>query len=63
MAVTMKAARVNAGLTQKQAGEKLNVSRDTIRSWEQGKSFPDTMQIALIEVVYDTKYDDIIFCP
>lgn len=61
MQVTLKAARINAGLTQKQAAKELNVSKDSISNWERGKSFPDVMDIQKIEKVYGVTYADIIF--
>jgi len=35
--ITLKAARVNAGLTQTEAAEKIGVSATTIQNWESGK--------------------------
>ena len=61
MAITLKAARVNAGLTQIQAGEKIGVSNDVISNWERGLSFPNALQIQKIEEVYGTLYNDIVF--
>ena len=40
MAITMKAARVNAGLTQKKIAELLGVSSVTYWKWETGQSEP-----------------------
>lgn len=34
MPITLKAARVNSGLNQKEAAELIGVSRATIMSWE-----------------------------
>ena len=34
--ITLEAARVNAGLTQAELAEKMDVSRETIRAWETG---------------------------
>lgn len=34
MKVSLKAARVNANLTQIEAAKKLNVTKDTIANWE-----------------------------
>lgn len=61
MQITLKAARVNAGLTQKQVSEYLNVTPETIRNWERGKSFPDVPQIKKLELKYGVEYKDIIF--
>lgn len=43
MEITMKAARINAGYTQKEAARLLKVSRDTVSNWERGKSYPDVV--------------------
>ena len=63
MAITLKAARVNKGLTQDEAGKLLGVSQYTISNWESGKTYPDAMQILKIQDVYEIKYDDLIFLP
>lgn len=47
--ITLAAARVNAGLTQKQLAEKCFVSEATIVSWEAGKSLPNTKKLPLLE--------------
>ncbi len=61
MKITLKAARVNAGLSQRAAGERIKVSKDTISNWENGRSFPSAEKIKEIENVYKVKYDDLIF--
>ncbi len=63
MKISLKAARTNANLTQKQAANKLNVTRDTISNWETGKTYPDALKIKDIERVYNVTYNDIIFLP
>lgn len=62
MKVTLKAARINAGLTQSEAAKKLNVSKDSISNWERGKTFPDVPLLKKIESLYGVDYKDIIFC-
>lgn len=37
----LKNARIEAGLTQEKAAEKIDVSRQTISNWENEKSYPD----------------------
>lgn len=59
--LTMKAARVNVGLSQKSAAESLRVSNKTLGSWEAGKSFPKANQIIEICELYGISYDDLIF--
>ena len=59
--MTMRAARVNAGLSQKDAAKCLNVSNKTLSGWESGKSFPKADKIPYICDLYNVLYDDIIF--
>lgn len=61
MAITLKACRVNAGYTQKEASKLLGVSESTLINWEKGKKFPNVMNLKKIEDVYGVKYSDIIF--
>ena len=63
MQVTLKAARINTGLTQKEAADRIGVTVDTISNWERAKSFPNALQIRRIEEVYNIPYDNLIFCP
>lgn len=63
MKVTLKGARVNANLTQKQVAEKLCVSNKTVCNWEKGICFPNAVQIDKICELYSASYDDIIFLP
>lgn len=63
MQITLKAARMNAQLTQAEAAEKIGVTVDTIGNWERGKSFPNALQIRLLEEVYGVPYDNLIFLP
>ena len=61
--ITLKAARVNAGLTQKGAADKIGISNKTLHNWENGRSFPDVMQVNALCEAYGILYDDIIFLP
>ena len=63
MAMTLAAARVNKGLTQKQAAEMLGISESTLISFEKSRSFPDVPMIKKITELYGTSYDDIDFFP
>lgn len=38
--ITLKAARVNAGLTQEEAAQAINVTGRTLISWENGVTYP-----------------------
>ena len=63
VAMTLKALRVNAGLKQKEAADRLGVTPETLGNWENAKSFPNVKQISRIEELYHTNYADIIFLP
>lgn len=63
MPITLKAARVNCGLNQTEAAKLIGVSRATIMSWENYRSFPNVIHLHAIEAAYNVKYDDIIFLP
>lgn len=63
MQITLKAARMNALMMQKEAAQCLGVTVDTVGNWERGRSFPDALQIRRIEEAYRVKYDDLIFLP
>lgn len=63
MQITLKAARMNVALTQKQAAQMLGVTVDTVGNWERGRSFPDALQIKRIEELYRVRYDELIFLP
>lgn len=61
--MTMKAARVNVGLTQADVAKALNVSKKTVCSWENGKSFPSVDRIDDICALFNCRYDDLNFLP
>lgn len=63
MKLTLKAARVNKGLTQKNAAKLMGVSRNVISNWERQISFPDVLQVKRIEEVYGLQFQEIIFLP
>ena len=61
--ITLSAARVNAGFSQKKAAELLGISNSTLCSWEKGKTFPDQPMIDKICDLYGVAYDMINFVP
>ena len=63
VAITLKAARVNVGLTQGEAAEKLGISEETLRAYENYKRFPNVPIIKKIETLYNLSYNDILFLP
>lgn len=61
--ITLEAARVNAGYTQKEAAKLLHISNKTLQNWESGKSYPNADKIAEICKLYGISYDNINFLP
>lgn len=61
MPITLKAARVNAGFTQKEAAELLNISKGTLTSYEKYRTKPDIEKSKQIAALYGTTVDGIIF--
>lgn len=59
--LTPAAARVNAGLTQRQVAECLHVTQATIVAWEKGVSEPSVTQARKLGELYDMPLDNIIF--
>lgn len=59
--MTLRALRVNSGLTQAEAAAQLGVSTDTLANWEAGKTYPDVRQLRKIEELYNIEYSGINF--
>lgn len=59
--ITLKAARVNADLTQREAAKALGVDVSTLQNYETGKTVPDWEMVKKIETVYSFPADFIIF--
>ena len=62
MKVTLRALRVNRGLTQKEAAERLNITPRTLQYWEMNRTFPTTKQLMKICEAYECGIGD-IFLP
>lgn len=60
--ISLAAARVNAGYTQETVAKALNVGKQTIVSWEKGKTEPKVSQIRQLSQLYDIPLD-YIFLP
>lgn len=61
--MTLRAARINQDLSQAQAADLLDISKDTLSRYERGLSFPDVPTITKMEEIYKVSYDDLIFSP
>lgn len=56
----LKEKRIEANLTQQELAEILHVSRQTISSWEVGRTYPDLDVLVAISELYDTPLDDLL---
>lgn len=61
MAIQLKAARVNANLTQKEVATILSVSKGAIVSYESYRSKPSVDLAKKLADLYGMKVDDIIW--
>lgn len=61
--ISLRAARINVGLSQKEAAERLGVSNKTMGNWENGITFPPADKIAAICELYGVSYDHLNFLP
>lgn len=60
--VSLAAARVNAGLTQQDVADKMNISKQTIVNWENGRVIPKLAQFEMLSRLYNMPKDN-IFLP
>lgn len=63
MKISLKAARVNAGLTIKQAAPLIGVGKDTLMKWEKYPWKVNSLYQKQISKVYRMPIDNIIFLP
>jgi len=61
MAITLKAARVNAGMSQTEAAKQLGISKNTLLNYEKYKTKPNIELSTRIAVLYGLTVDSIIF--
>lgn len=59
--ISLKAARVNARLSQTEAAQKMGVSRSTIQNWESGRTAPNVVQADKLYEIYGLPQDAIFF--
>lgn len=57
--ITLEAARVNAGLTQDQVAEKMQLTRATIIAWEKGRKILKIWELDALCEIYGLTRDDI----
>lgn len=59
--ISMKAARINAKLSQEEAAKLLGISKSTLQSYESGQTVPDILLSRKIEQVYQFPINFIFF--
>ncbi|WP_240141707.1 helix-turn-helix transcriptional regulator [Ligilactobacillus murinus] len=59
--LTLKMLRAGTEMTQAEVAEKLAISPATWSKWENGKSFPNVVEIKKIEKLFNIGYSDIKF--
>ena len=59
--ISIKAARVNAGLSQDEASEKLNINRKTLINYEQGKHIPQWNTVLKMVELYGVPVENLVF--
>ena len=57
---TLRELRKKNGLTQNELAEYLNVSRQAISQWENGKSYPDIENLVFISKLYGISMDEFL---
>ena len=61
MAIHLKAARVNAGMTQDHVAKELKMNKNTLVSYEKYRSKPDIETAKKLAALYGLTVDDIIW--
>lgn len=61
--ITLKAARVNAGLTQEEAAQSLNISAATYNAWEKDPGKITATKQSQLSQLFGIPIDCIIFLP
>lgn len=56
----LKQARQSVGLTQEQVAEQVGVSRQTMSSWENNKSYPDIVSVIRLSDLYNLSLDELL---
>lgn len=59
MKITLKALRTNSKLTLEEASKQIGISRETLRSYESGKTAPDLKVLSKILKVYKADINDV----
>lgn len=63
MKISIAAARVNAGYTQKEAANLANISKKTLSAYEKGERLPKVDVLNTLCQIYGCSLDDIKILP
>lgn len=63
MLLTLKAARVNKGLTQEVVAKKLGITKGTLVSYEKYRTIPDISIAKRMASLYGVSVESLIFLP
>lgn len=55
--ISLEAARINAGLSQREAAKRLGINVSTLSNWENGKTSPDVDKFRKLCDVYGCPID------
>lgn len=58
--VKLKEARLQAGLTQENVADEIQVTRQTISNWENEKSYPDIVSVIKLSTLYNISLDKLL---
>lgn len=61
MAISIKAARVNAGYTQQEVADEVGKTKNTIASYESYTTTPDILTAQAMATMFKMSLDDIIW--
>ena len=59
----LRTLRISKGMTQEQAAEKLNVTRQTISSYESGRTRPDVETLVRLSQLYGVPLEQVLYGP
>lgn len=60
LAEQLKASREKMGLSQTDVANRLNITRQSISKWENGKGYPDLDNLVLLSEVYEVSIDELL---
>lgn len=60
LAEQLKASREKMGLSQSDVANRLNITRQSISKWENGKGYPDLDNLVLLSEVYEVSIDELL---